>query len=85
MASKIEFRRNTAAAWTSTNPILDAGEPGVELDTARLKVGDGVTPWNTLPYAAIDTTTYITNYELVISPVAPSAPQKGMIWIQTLS
>jgi hypothetical protein len=30
--------------------VLDSGEPGLERDTNRLKIGDGVTPWNRLPY-----------------------------------
>jgi hypothetical protein len=32
------------------NPKLLAGEPGVELDTGQMKVGDGVNYWNALPY-----------------------------------
>jgi hypothetical protein len=34
--AKIKFRRDTAAAWTSANPILAQGEPGFEHDTAQL-------------------------------------------------
>jgi hypothetical protein len=38
--------------------VLRLGEPGYEKDTGRLKIGDGVTPWNSLDYfsngAAID-------------------------------
>lgn len=26
------------------------GEPGFETDTGKLKIGDGLTPWNALPY-----------------------------------
>lgn len=42
--------RETAANWTAKNPVLLAGEIAVETDTLKVKVGDGVTPWNTLPY-----------------------------------
>jgi hypothetical protein len=31
-------------------PSLAADEVGVELDTGKLKVGDGSTPWDSLPY-----------------------------------
>lgn len=41
----------TTAAWISGNYVLDAGQEGYEKDTGRRKVGDGVTPWNSLPYA----------------------------------
>lgn len=50
MANKIQWRRDTAANWTSVNPILADGMPGLEKVTCRLKIGDGVTPWNSLPY-----------------------------------
>lgn len=46
----IRLRRDTAANWTALNPILAAGEPADELDTPKFKIGDGVTPWNSLPY-----------------------------------
>jgi len=48
----IQVRRDTAANWTSVNPVLAAGEHGFELNTNQLKVGDGSTPWNTLKYIA---------------------------------
>lgn len=50
MAQQIQLRRGTAAEWTSANPILAAGEKGVELGTGLEKTGDGVTPWNSLSY-----------------------------------
>lgn len=84
MSSRIQFRRATAAAWTSSNPVLGAGEPGTETDTDRLKVGDGVTTWTALPYAAVDITTYLTTYSLVAQPLPPANPALGMVWIQTL-
>jgi lysophospholipase L1-like esterase len=52
MAQRIQLRRGTAAEWTAANPVLAVGEPGVERDTGRLKLGDGVTAWATLPYAS---------------------------------
>lgn len=50
MAIQIQHRRGTAAQWTSANPILAEGEMGVETDTLKVKMGDGVTRWNTLIY-----------------------------------
>lgn len=49
--SKIEFRQDTAANWASNNPILAQGEPGIETDTRRIKIGDGVSTWLQLSYA----------------------------------
>lgn len=45
-----ELRRDTAARWAAQNPVLNPAEPGFEMDTGLLKVGDGATPWLTLPY-----------------------------------
>lgn len=38
--------------WTAKNPLLQRGEIGAEADTHRIKVGDGLTYWNDLPYAS---------------------------------
>ena len=50
MANRIQLRRDGAQQWANVNPILAQGELGIELDTSRLKIGDGVTPWNSLKY-----------------------------------
>lgn len=44
------FQRGTQSRWTALNVVLGPGEPGIELNTHRFKIGDGVTPWNDLPY-----------------------------------
>jgi Zn/Cd-binding protein ZinT len=50
MGVRIKIRRDVSTNWQSVNPILEEGELGLELDTNRIKVGDGKTPWNELPY-----------------------------------
>lgn len=45
----IRLRRGTAAQWVAANPVLAAGEPGFEVDTGMLKVGNGKTSWDRLP------------------------------------
>jgi len=52
MVTRIQLRRDSAANWTSTNPILDQGEPGYETDTGNMKIGDGYSRWSILSYAA---------------------------------
>jgi len=44
------FKVNTRSQWAAQNPVLMAGEPGVESETENLKIGDGLTPWSGLPY-----------------------------------
>jgi hypothetical protein len=51
MPVQIQFRRDTAANWTSVNPVLAIGEIGLETDTAKWKLGDGSSAWNSLTYA----------------------------------
>lgn len=46
----LRIRRGTDAQWTLANPILGDGEPGYVTDNNWYKIGDGVTPWNDLPY-----------------------------------
>ena len=48
---RIQVRRGTASQWTSANPILAAGELGVESDTNLFKFGNGSTTWTALAYA----------------------------------
>jgi Major tropism determinant N-terminal domain len=46
----VQLRRGTTALWTLKNPILAEGEQGLEMDTQKFKIGDGVTRWVNLPY-----------------------------------
>ncbi len=50
MSTTIKLKRGTAARWAEVNPVLALGEPGFVYDTNKLKIGDGKTPWNQLPY-----------------------------------
>ena len=49
-----QLRRGNAAVWAKNNPVLSRGEPGFVIDENRLKIGDGVTAWNDLPYIGED-------------------------------
>jgi hypothetical protein len=46
---QIKVRRDTTVSWTTGNPTLAAGEWGLDTDTKQMKIGDGVTAWNSLP------------------------------------
>ena len=50
MATKIQLRRDTSSSWSSANPTLSQGEPGIETNTGKMKVGNGSAAWNCLPY-----------------------------------
>jgi len=53
MAVQIQFRRGLAAAWTSADPTLAAGELAIETDTDFYKIGDGSTAWTSLDYSSL--------------------------------
>ena len=81
MAVQIQFRRDTAAAWTAANPTLAAGELGLETDTSFYKIGNGSTAWNSLAYGSITgtladdsvTTSKILNANVTATKLASDA------------
>lgn len=48
MIVQFRFRRGTAAEWVAANPILAAGEPGLDTTSGSFKIGNGVAAWNDL-------------------------------------
>lgn len=55
ITAKIIVRGGTTAEWESKNPILDMREVGAEScadGIVRMKIGNGVTAWQDLPYIA---------------------------------
>jgi hypothetical protein len=44
----IQIKKGLAAALSATNPVVASGEPIFETDTLKLKIGDGVTAYNSL-------------------------------------
>lgn len=72
----IQQRRDTAATWTSVNPILYEGEAGHETDTGKWKLGDGSTAWNALPYKSdVDSVAGKTGVvTLEVADIADAAP-----------
>lgn len=57
--------------WEFFNPVLRDGEPGIEIDTSRLKAGDGRTAWTELTFVKggaitdeVDLPAYLTQASL---------------------
>lgn len=69
---QLQFRRDTAARWAAFNPILLAGELGLETDTDLFKIGDGTTAWNMLPYGGL---TGATGPQGEQGPIGMTGPQ----------
>lgn len=64
--TKIVLRNDIAENWELHNPLLLAGETGVETDTGYFKIGDGERNWNDLPYAnKFESTPTAAHYEAI--------------------
>ena len=48
--TRLRLKYDTAANWATKNPVLLAGEVGIESDTLLGKVGDGEKTWQQLEY-----------------------------------
>lgn len=70
MAIRIQFRRSTADQWTAANPTLAQGELALELDTKKFKIGNGIDPWNTLPYSSNQVTNLSSILDVDVSNLA---------------
>lgn len=47
----IQLRSGSATQWAASSRILAKGEPGVETDSGRIKIGDGSSTWANLPWS----------------------------------
>ena len=54
VAKRLQLRHDTATNWTAANPRLLSGEVGIETDTNRMKIGNGILNWASLPYFPSD-------------------------------
>ena len=96
LKTKILLRNDVASNWAIANPILLKGEIGIERDTNKLKIGDGVKSWTQLPYFGgeikLDGTTIAFNKDGKVSlagmddigvgytPVADG--DGGIVWVK---
>ena len=76
LESRIQLRNDTAENWAAANPVLLKGEIGIELDTRKIKVGDGTTDWESLKYLSDD---------IVLSEINPTDSDAqydlGELWL----
>ena len=60
--ARLRLKYDTAANWATKNPVLLAGEVGIESDTLLGKVGDGTKAWQQLEYLNADYAKRLKNY-----------------------
>lgn len=91
----IQLRRGLATTWTSIDPVLEEGELGLELDTRKIKVGNGSDSWTELPYLIKQTDNILinentisstnTNGDIVLSPNGNGVVRIGINEVATKS
>ena len=71
LKTRILLRNDTATAWSTANPVLMKGEIGIETDTNKFKIGDGIKSWSALSY--VGTQVEVTGEGEVITGASVSA------------
>lgn len=74
MSVQIQVRRSTTSEWSTNNPVLAQGEPGFDYTLKKLKIGDGTTAWNSLPYTNIAGLLHGTQAALIPDVMAQGYP-----------
>ena len=49
-SNKTITRSDSSSNWFALNEVLVKGEIASELDTGRIKIGNGISSWQNLPY-----------------------------------
>lgn len=70
--ARMQIRRGTAAQWAAVNPVLRSGEFGYETDTKRMRCGDGVSPFASLPI-------FVSTGDAVIGALLDVAGKAGQV------
>ena len=63
----LQLRTGSATQWVASTRILAVGEPGVETDSGRIKIGDGTNLWSALPWSGAAIGKSSTNGALTIN------------------
>ena len=69
--TRILLRNDVATVWTPANPVLMKGEIGIETDTNKFKIGDGIKARSALSY--VGTQVEVTGEGEVITGASVSA------------
>lgn len=63
----LQLRTGSATQWAASTRILAVGEPGVETDSGRIKIGDGTNLWSALPWSGAAIVKSGTNGALTVN------------------
>lgn len=75
----ITIRRDTSSNWTAANTILADGEFAKETNTGKIKLGNGVTAWNSLAYFTGDVKSVNGQTGIVLVNAVPNGGTTGQV------
>lgn len=88
ITARVQQSYDSAQNWTTNNPVLLAGEIGVESDTGLMKIGNGTSNWIDLDYFAgnpADVQALITENEDNYYAVTATGEQEDLVAIGTVA
>lgn len=88
ITARVQQSYDSAQNWTTNNPVLLAGEIGVESDTGLMKIGNGTSNWIDLDYFAgnpADVQALITENEDNYYAVTATGEQEDLAAIGTVA
>ena len=88
ITARVQQSYDSAQNWTTNNPVLLAGEIGVESDTGLMKIGNGTSNWIDLDYFAgnpADVQALITENEDNYFAVTATGEQEDLEAIGTVA
>ena len=81
MGQRIKQRRDTAANWTSINPVLADGELGFDKTNKALKIGDGVSTWTALANLITNSQLPVGSIHLSVNAANPNTTLGYGTWV----
>lgn len=67
LVARLAERCYTSSQWELLNPVLAAGEIGINLTTNQIKIGNGIQKWSSLHYMTNTSETLIAGEGVKIS------------------
>lgn len=81
--AKIILNIKTSSEWATSTDVLLEGEVGIESDTRLIKIGDGSSTWNTLPYGSIPDISMLNGVTIVSPTNGEVFTYNNGIWVNS--
>lgn len=79
----LQFMRGNSDSVSTSNPVLAAGQPFYELDSHKLKVGDGSSNYSDLPYVAGGSSEVSCPFPVHSTMIFTDSTDPNSVWVGT--